>query len=143
VLNLKKVASESLAGKNIEKQVKTANKESKKWFSDLESQIRSLEPGKTSDYDARKMEDAQIKLYEMVHDEKYRIYEAYKKAVAVLDVEMKKVIEKICAEKGIRMVINSEAMVHHSEECPDITDEVIRRLNEECKTISVELKQMK
>ncbi|MDR2106952.1 MAG: OmpH family outer membrane protein [Holosporaceae bacterium] len=143
VLNLKKVASSSLAGKDIERQIEIANRESKKGLLDLEAQIRSMESNKTSEYDARKIEDAQIQLYEMVHDKKYQISEAYKKAVGILDAEMKKVIKEICSEKNLAIVINSEAVVYYSEECPNITDEVIKRLNDACKTIAVELKQLK
>jgi Skp family chaperone for outer membrane proteins len=102
-----------------------------------------MESDKKSDYDARKIEDMQMILYDMVRSKKYQISEAYSRAVAVLDREMRKVVEKICREKGVKIVVNSEAVVYLSEECSDITQEVIKELDETCKSIKVELKELK
>ncbi|MDR1982864.1 MAG: OmpH family outer membrane protein [Holosporaceae bacterium] len=139
ILDLKKVASESVAGKNIESQIEAINKESQKDLLDLESKIKSMESSRKSDYDARKIEELQIMLYDMVRTIKRRIAKAYEDAIAALDQEMRKVISKIAAEKGIEVVINAEAVVY-VKNGHDITEEVINKLNETCKSIKVEIK---
>jgi Skp family chaperone for outer membrane proteins len=140
VLDLKKVASESSAGKDIEAQIEAINKESKKDLLDLESKIKSMESNKKSDYDTRKIEELQIILYDMVRTKKYQISEAYRKAIAVLDLEMRKVIKEITTEKGIQIVMNVEAVVYLVKDGYDITAEVINRLNKVCKSVKVTIK---
>jgi Skp family chaperone for outer membrane proteins len=143
VLDLKKVASASLAGKNIEAQAEEINTESRKDLLDLESKIKSMESNKKSDYDARKIEELQIILYDMVRTKKYQISEAYRKAIAVLDLEMRKVINEIIREKGIKIVMNTEAVVYLVSDGYDITAEVIKKLDAICKTVKVEIKDHK
>ncbi|MDR0968287.1 MAG: OmpH family outer membrane protein [Holosporaceae bacterium] len=142
-LDLKKVASECEAGKDIEKQIEEINQESKKDLKDLETQIKSMESNKKSDYDARKIEDMQMILYDMVRTKKYQISEGYGRAIGVLEKEIKKVVADICKEKGIQIVLNSETIVHMEKNCLDITKETIDRLNKVCKSIKVELKGTK
>jgi Skp family chaperone for outer membrane proteins len=143
VLDLKKVASESAAGKDIEKQIEAANNSSKKDLMDLESKIKSMESNKKTDYDTRKIEDMQLILYDMVRTKKYQISDAYKRAIAILDDEMRKIIEKICAKKGIKVVMSSEAVVYMTKECANVTDEVIKGLDAVCKSVKVEIKELK
>jgi Skp family chaperone for outer membrane proteins len=142
-LDLKRVASESEAGKSIEKQIEEINQRSKKDLQDLESKIKSMESDKKSDYDARKIEDMQMILYDMLRTKKYQISDAYGEAIAILEKEIKKVVEAVCKEKGIKVVVSSEAIVYIDKKCPDIADEVIKRLNNACKSIKVELKENK
>jgi len=143
VVDLKKVASQSLIGQDIDKQIEAANNEAAKGIKDLEEKIKSMESNKKSDYDSRKIEDMQVIMYDMVRTKKYQISEAYRKAVAVLDSDIKSVIQEICVEKNIEMVMVSDAVVYLSSKCPDISDEVINRLNEAKKWIKVEIKELK
>ncbi|MDR2157796.1 MAG: OmpH family outer membrane protein [Holosporaceae bacterium] len=142
ILDLKKVASESLAGKDIEQQIEAANKEARKDLEDLEHTIKSMESSKKPDYDARKIEDMQLILYDMVRKKKYQISEAYRRAISILDGEMKKTIEKICAKAGIKLVVNSEAVIYMTKGCKNITNEVIQELNKVCKNVKVDLKEL-
>jgi Skp family chaperone for outer membrane proteins len=142
IIDLKKVASESEAGKDIEKQIEKLNEEAKNDLQDLEGKIKSMESNKkSSDYDVRKIEDMQLILYDMVRTKKYHISEAYDKAIVALDQKMKKIIEEICQKESIEITLNSDAVVYFGKNPKDITDRVIARLNEVCKSIKVELRK--
>ncbi|MDR1236353.1 MAG: OmpH family outer membrane protein, partial [Holosporaceae bacterium] len=143
IIDLKKILSESKAGKNIEKQIEKYNNDSKKDLEDLESQLKLLDnKKKKSEEDSRKIEELQVILYEMVRSKKYQIAEAYSKAISVLDKEMRGVIEKICENREIDAVVNGEAVVF-TNKCPDITDEAIKMLDKSCREIKVELTEQK
>ncbi|MDR2766476.1 MAG: OmpH family outer membrane protein [Holosporaceae bacterium] len=141
VVDIKKVATDSKVGKDIDKQMAAINDESKKYLLDLESKIKSMETNKKSDSDARKIEDMQLILYDLVRQKKYDIAKAYRVAIASFDAEIKKIIEKICVEKNIKIVIAHDAVVYASDACLDITDDVIRNVNKSCPPIKVEVKE--
>ncbi|MDR0753404.1 MAG: OmpH family outer membrane protein [Holosporaceae bacterium] len=137
----KRVAVESLAGKSIEEQVKSINDHAKKDLLALELKIKEMESNKKADYDSRKIEDMQLILYDMVRSKKYQIAEAYRKAVAMLEEEARKIIAKVCKEKGISVVVNAEAVVYTAAENMDITMEVIKELNGRLQKVNVEVKE--
>ncbi|MDR2645611.1 MAG: OmpH family outer membrane protein [Holosporaceae bacterium] len=139
----KRVAAESLAGKSIEEQIKSINNRAKKDLLDLESKIKEMESNKKADYDSRKIEDMQLILYDMVRSKKYQIAEAYRKAIATLEEESRKIIAKICKEKGVSVVINAEAVVYVAAESMDITAKVTKELNDRLPSINVEVKESK
>jgi Skp family chaperone for outer membrane proteins len=144
VIDLKKIAAESSAGKSIDKQIEKYNQDSKKDLEGLESQIKSLDDKKKkSEEDSRKIEELQIILYEMVRTKKYQIAEAYSRAFSVLDKKMKKIIGEICEKEGIRIVMNGEAVVFMTKDGIDITNMVIEKLNEICSDIKVEIMEHK
>ncbi|MDR0581139.1 MAG: OmpH family outer membrane protein [Holosporaceae bacterium] len=143
IVDLKKIAAESLAGKSIEEQIKSINDRAKKDLLDLESKVKGMESNKKADYDSRKIEDMQLIMYDMVRSKKYQIAEAYRKAVTTLDEETQKIIAKVCKEKGISVVVNAEAVVYAAVESMDITGEVIKELNERLRSVSVEVKEPK
>ncbi|MDR2781163.1 MAG: OmpH family outer membrane protein [Holosporaceae bacterium] len=144
ILDLKRIATESEAGKDIEKQIEKLNQDASKDLEELESQIKLLDSKKKkSAEDSRKIEELQVLLYDMVRTKKYQITEAYKKAVAIVDREMKKIIEKICKKDRYKVVINSDAIVYATQECKDITGDVISELNRHCKEVKVEITEQK
>jgi Skp family chaperone for outer membrane proteins len=144
VVDLKRVASESKAGMGIEKQIEKYNDESGKDLGEMESQIKLLDAKKEkSAEDSRKIEELQVLLYDMVRSKKYQIAEACNRSFAVLDRKMKEVIRPICEERGIEIVVNSEAVVFMCDKCYDITDEVIEKLNEKCPKVEVVLMEQK
>ncbi|MDR1561041.1 MAG: OmpH family outer membrane protein [Holosporaceae bacterium] len=142
IIDLKKIASETTVGKDIEKQIASFNNESKKDFLDLESKIKSMDSNKKSDSDARKIEDMQLILYDMVRQKRFQISEAYKTAIASLDREIKKIVKEICRKRGIKMVIASDAVAYNDDtKSTDISDEVIVLVNKSCPSIKVKLKE--
>ncbi len=141
VVDLKKVAAESKAGKDIEKQMKTINNESKSDLLELESQIKSMESSKKTDLDTRKIEELQVMLYDMVREKKYKISEAYNKAIEKLNENMKSIISNICKKKKIDLVVPQDAVVYSNKNCEDITAEVIKELNKQCPEMSVNYKE--
>jgi len=139
VIDLKKVAVESKAGKYIEKRIAEINDVSKKDLLDLENKIKSMDTVKSSEADTRKVEDMQLILYDMVRTKRYQISEAYKKAITVLESEIKKAVSYVAEKNSIKTVFASEAVVYKSKDCSDITSQVIARVNEICKEIDVKL----
>jgi Skp family chaperone for outer membrane proteins len=144
IIDLKRIVSESKAGKSIDKQIEKYNDESKKDLEELESQIKSLDDKKKkSEEDSRKIEELQVILYEMVRTKKYQIAEAYSRAIAVLDQKMKQVVKGICKEDGITIIMNGEAVVFATNECRDVTEKVIKGLDKNCCEIKVEIAEQK
>jgi Skp family chaperone for outer membrane proteins len=136
---MRKVISESKAAKSIDDQIKKINENSRNDLKDLESQIKSLDSAKKTDDDSRKIEDMQIMLYDMVRSKKYQISEAHKKAIDVLEGEIKKIIAEICRSKKINMVINKDEMLYYDEGCSDITKEAINKLDEDKPHIPIKM----
>ncbi|MDR2681785.1 MAG: OmpH family outer membrane protein [Holosporaceae bacterium] len=141
LIDLKKVASRCKAGKDIEKQMMEINNQSKTGHLELEDKIKSMEQDKTSDFDNRKIEEMQLILYDMVRTKRYQINEAYKKAISELESVIKGVVKSISIRDGIGMVIESDAVVYASDNCRDITEDVIREVDARCQSIKVEMKE--
>jgi Skp family chaperone for outer membrane proteins len=141
VVDIKKVASTSTAGKSIEDQIAKINNVSKNDLADLESKIKSMETSKSPDVDPRKIEDMQLILYDMVSTKRNQISEAYKKAISVLEKEIDKAISHIAKQDGIKIVLTSDAIVYMDSDCKDITQQVIEIVDENCREIKVVLKQ--
>ncbi len=137
IIDLKKVAIESEAGKYIEKRIAEINDLSKKDLLDLETKIKSMDTVKASESDARKIEDMQLILYDMIRTKRYQISEAYKKAITILESEIKKAVSYVSEQKGIRTVLASDAVIYKNNDCADITSQVIKRINETCREINV------
>ncbi|MDR1375615.1 MAG: OmpH family outer membrane protein [Holosporaceae bacterium] len=143
VVNLKEVALQSKAGKDIEKQIALINDNEKKVFLDVEANIKSMETDKKSNSDSRATECAQLMLFDKVRQKKAQIAEAYRVAISTLDCEIKKVIAKICQGKDIKIVIANDAVVYVDRNSPDITNEVVKAIDLTCSTIKIELKEQK
>ncbi len=139
IVDLKKIAIESEAGKYIEKKIEEINDESSKDLLDLEMQIKAIDSNKSSNEDARKIEDMQLSLYETVREKRNQISNAYKKAISELEIEIKKAISHVAKKSGIKIVLAYDAVIYNSDDCVDITEKVIVRLNKTCGKIDVVL----
>lgn len=143
IIDLKKIISKSKAGQGIEEQAANLNNTSKKELIDLEDKIKSMESNKLSGSDPRKVEELQLLLYDMVKEKRFQISEAYRKAMEALEVIIKEIIKEVCAERHIDIVITNEAVVYFGEKCFDMTEEVIKRLDERCKEIVLKIDEGK
>lgn len=139
IIDIKKVASKSKAGRGIEKQAATQNNTSKKELIDLENKIKSMESSKLSGSDPQKIEELQLLLYDMVKEKRFQISEAYRKAIETLETIIRGIVEEVCTEKHIDVVITNEAVVYSGKNCLDITEEVTKRLDERCEEIILKL----
>jgi Skp family chaperone for outer membrane proteins len=139
IVDMKKIASDSEAGKSIGEQIAKINDASKKDLSELEEKIKSMESDKTRNLDQRKIEDMQLILYDMVSAKKDKIAEAYRVAILTLEEEITKAVACVAKEKGLKVVLTSEAVIFSSESCLNITADVTEKLNENCKEIKVVL----
>lgn len=140
MIDLKKVAAESQAGKGIEMQVANKNGKSKKELVDLEEKIKSMEANKLSGSDPRKVEELQLILYDMVKERSFQISEAYHKAIEALEVIIREAIKEIVDERKIDVVLASDAVVFSGQNCVDITNETIKRVDMKCKYIELLVK---
>ena len=144
IVDLKKIASQSKAGKNIESRIAEINNKSKIELSELESKIKTLEENRVSDINAgRTADDMLVALYDKVRSERYRISEAYKNAISNLEKESRKIIATVAQEKKLKIVVISDAVVYSSKDCLDLTDEIVSRMNQECPEIKVTLEGRK
>jgi Skp family chaperone for outer membrane proteins len=141
IVDMKKVASESKAGKSIETQIMEINDQSKKDLADLEAKIKSMESSKTTEEDSRKIEDLHLILYDMIRDKRLQISNAYKTAVAQLEERIKESIAEISELEKIKLVITTDAVVHFKQPVRDITGEVVKFLDNLCTEIEVKFKQ--
>lgn len=140
VIDLKKVAAESQAGKGIEIQVANKNNQSKKDLVDLEDKIKSMEANKLSGSDPRKVEELQLILYDMVKERRFQISEAYRKAISALETIIQESIKEIVDERKIDVVLAADAVVFSEKNCADITNETIKRVDMKCKYIELIVK---
>ncbi|GHT91353.1 hypothetical protein FACS1894122_03630 [Alphaproteobacteria bacterium] len=141
IVNLRKVASSCSAGKDIEKQMTEINDQSKNGHLELEDKIKSMEKNKTSDFDNRKIEEMQLILYDMVRTKKQQISDAYRNAISELENVIKRTIESIAVRDDIGFVIESEAILYACKDCRDVTEDVIKEVDNTCATIKVEMKE--
>lgn len=140
MIDLKKVAAESQAGKGIEMQVANKNGKSKKELVDLEEKIKSMEANKLSGSDPRKVEELQLILYDMIKERRFQISEAYRKAIEALEAIIREAIKEIADERKIDVVLASDAVVFSGQNCADITNETIKRVDMKCKYIELLVK---
>lgn len=141
VINLKKVAAESKAGKSIEDQIADINNKASKDLVEFENNIKKIDSNKKDSENERKVEDLQVILYDMTRKKRYQIQNAYKEAIEVLEKEIYKTVEKISRERKYSLVIVSDVLVFKADHCPDISEEVIAQLDKNVSKIKVELKE--
>ena len=141
-VSLRDIAQKSDAGQNIDKQIAGINDKSKEDLLELESSIKKMDSNIKTDSDERKVEDLQVILYDMTKEKRYQIQEAYRTAVEILEKEIHKVVKEIADEKGYSLVVLSDVVVYNSQECPDITEEAIKRLNNRIPEIKVNMEKL-
>ena len=142
IIRLKDVAQKSSAGKSIDDQIAEINNKSKEDLLELENNIKKMDSDAKTSSDERKIEDLQVILYDMTKEKRYQIQSAYRKAIEVLEEEIQKTIKEISDEKGFSLVIASEAVVYRVPECPDITEEAIKKLDNRVPIIKVNMNKL-
>ncbi len=142
VVSLKDVAQRSSAGKSIDSQIAEINNKSKEDLLELENNIKKMDSDAKTSSDERKIEDLQVILYDMTKEKRYQIQSACRKAIEVLEEEIQRVVKEISDEKGYSLVLASEAVVHKVLECPDITEDAIKRLDDRVPMIKVNMNKL-
>ena len=141
VINLKKIASESLAGKSIESQIANINNKASKDLVEFENSIKKIDSDQKDRESERKVEDLQVLLYDMTRKKRYQIQSAYKTAIETLEKEIYKAAEQVSQKRGYSLVVISDVIVFKSDDCPDISEETIELLNKNVSEVKVELKE--
>jgi len=139
VVSLKDIAKKSKAGQSIDDQIEEINNKSKKDLLELEDSIKKMDSDAKTSSDERKVEDLQVILYDMTKEKRYQIQVAYRSAIKSLEEEIRKVIKEIADEKGYSLIIFSDAVFYRDSECPDVTEEAIRRLDDRIPKIKVDM----
>ncbi len=144
VVNLKKIAQESEAGKSIEEQISEINNKEKKDLLEFEDNIKQMDSDAKTSADERKVEDLQVILYDMTRTKRFQIQEAYKEAVKILEKEIHGTIKEIASKKGYSLVIIDDVVVcSDNSKCPNITQEAIDHLNLRVQRIRVDITRVK
>lgn len=143
VVNLKKIAQKSEAGKSIDEQIAEINNQEKNDLLEFENNIKQMDSDAKTSADERKVEDLQVILYDMTRTKRFQIQEAYKVAVKTLEKEIHKIIREISDERGYFLVIIDDVVVSSTSRCPDITQEAIDRLNLRVNRIKVDITKIK
>jgi len=139
IVSLKDVAQKSSAGKSIDSQIAEINNKSKEDLLELENNIKKMDSDAKTSSDERKIEDLQVILYDMTKEKRYQIQSAYRKAIEILEKEIREVIEEISNERGYSLVVISDIVVYNTQKCPDITEEAIKRLDDRVPMIKVNM----
>lgn len=140
VVNMDKLFYDSDAGKSIRSQTEEINDKEKKDLLDFETKIRDMDAKRNNEEDTRKVEDLQVILYDMTRSRRYKIQEAYQTALKELEQKANAIIQKIAEKRHITVVIPFDAVIYRSNECIDITDEVLSQLNKTVSDINVKMK---
>ncbi len=139
VVSLKDIAKRSKAGQSVDDQIEEINNKSKKDLLELEDSIKKMDSAVKTSSDERKIEDLQVVLYDMTKEKRYQIQVAYRSAIEALEEEIRKVVKEIADENGYSLIILSDEVVYKAPECPDITEEAIRRLDSRVPSIKVDI----
>lgn len=139
IISLKDVAKNSKAGRSVENQIEEINNKSKDDLLELENSIKKMDSDAKTSSDERKVEDLQVILYDMTKEKRYQIQSAYRSAIEVLENEIHKVVKEIAEERGYSLIVLSDIVVFGTSECPDITEEAIRRLDNRIPEIKVDI----
>ena len=140
VISLKDVAKNSKAGRSIDDQLEEINNKSKEDLLGLENSIKKMDSDAKTSSDERKVDDLQAILYDMTKKKRYEIQSAFRSAIGVLEEEIHKVVKEIANDKGYSLIISSDAVFYsNSSECPDVTEEAIRRLDDRIPMIKVDM----
>lgn len=139
IISLGDVAKNSKAGQSIDKQIEEINNKSKEDLLELENSIKKMDSDAKTSSDETKVGDLQVILYDMVKEKRYQIQAAYRSAIGILNEEIHRVVKEIADERGYSLVVPSDAVVYSSSECPDITEEVTKRLDNEISKIKVDM----
>jgi Skp family chaperone for outer membrane proteins len=143
IVDIDRVASGSMAGKSIERQMVEINNKSEKVFSDLEAKVKKAESKQTSPESGRKVEDINALLYELVRDRRQQIIVAYNAALATLKENINTAIAEVSQRKNIKLVVRSEVIIYHTADFQDITSDVIETMNSICGKIVVKSEKKK
>ncbi len=142
VMDIKRIASTSIAGKQIDEQLTRINDESKKNLLELENLIKKEESSKDRLKDKSRIEDMQMALYDSVREKRYQIAAASEDAISHLKIKISESVKAVAEQMQLDIVLDSDAVHHHSGTCIDITDNIIAHLNSVCPFIEVCLKRV-
>lgn len=135
VVRMKDVATNCLAGKDIDEQLKKINESAKARLMPLEERAKKV----TENVNVDEVRTAEIHaaLYDTIRTERYQISDAADRAIEKLRENMKRAIANI-AKRCNYVVFDNEAILF-GENVKDITDNVVEELNVICPHIEVTL----
>ncbi len=138
VVDMQKILTESLAARDIQKQMQTHREKFQKEFSKVEQDLRenqkTLSEQQTSlsqEEFAKKRGEFEQKLHETrntVRNRKQSLDAGFTKAMKDLENEIFKIVESISSEKGYELVLTRSSVFLGSNSL-DISDEVMSKLN--------------
>jgi len=148
-VDVQQMLTESDASQSIQKQLKERRE---KYTKDLRKQEESLRKEEkelveqkeklSKDDFAKKRKAFEEKLFEvrkMTQERKRSLEKATAEAMKVLRTELFKVVQSIADERNINLVISRQNVVV-GEKSLDITEEAMKRLNKELKTVKLDVK---
>ncbi len=142
-VSMEKLLNNSLAGKSIREQLEDINNKEKTDLIDLESKIKEMDSKKNDDEDIRKIENLQVILYDMTRKKRYQIQEAYQIALKKFEQKVQEIIKEIAVEKNIFIVLPDDIAIYRSDNCKDITNDVLLRLDSSMQEVKVVLEKSK
>lgn len=149
VVDVERILTDSKAAKAVQKQVEEKRKG---FIGDVENAEKKLrdkqkalqaEAAKLSKEDltkkAKEFEESRVKERNQIQEEKSRLDKAYSEAMNTLTKSIYDVCQAIADEKKIDLVITRQNIIVGSKSL-DITDEVLKRLDEKLPTLSLKVK---
>lgn len=142
VLNMRKVFSASDAGKKAQAEMESKVKDLQEKFKKDEDVLIALQEEiekKSSLWNEEKKQEKAIEFQRMRRDLKAKQEDASlelkqmeEQQLAPIRKELEQVIEKVAKEKGLTMILPSE-VVMYAEKSIDISDDIVKALNEKTK----------
>lgn len=148
VVDVKWLSSESEAAKHIRDQVKEHREALQVEFADHEKALRSAEQTlieekqtlSSEEFSKKKkaFEEQFLDTRKLVQTKRTALDKAYTKALAVLRKEILEIVASIADEKNYQAVLARSSVVIAQKDI-DITEEVMKRLNNKIKKIKLEI----
>ncbi|MBQ3565524.1 MAG: OmpH family outer membrane protein [Alphaproteobacteria bacterium] len=138
VIDLKKVAKDSKAGQDIQRQIKQLQDKARENLTSFEKKVKEIDSKSDQSLESRqRVEDLSVAMYKMTRDERTRLQNLEQSAIEKMNIEVEEIIKDVIKEKNIALVITNDAVVQKSPKCMDITKIVIKRLDEQMPKVDI------
>jgi Skp family chaperone for outer membrane proteins len=147
IVDVQRVLGESSAGKSIQAQLETEGRKIRDQISKLDDELkngenelkrqRSVMSQDAFNEQAQALQRRQQEDQRIVQDRRDAFTKGQNDAVNVVGDNIRDIVQQLASERHIGLVLRKEIVMSVSDKNMDITDDVIRRLNEKLPSVTV------
>jgi Skp family chaperone for outer membrane proteins len=147
IVDVQRVLGESSAGKSIQAQLETEGRKIRDQISKLDEELkngenelkrqRSVMSQDAFNEQAQALQRRQQEDQRIVQDRRDAFTKGQNDAVNVVGDNIRDIVQQLASERHIGLVLRKEIVMSVSDKNMDITDDVIRRLNEKLPSVTV------